>query len=68
MGQDATTGGSGAVDLARELEQRLALATPDKTRRGMFMKGILEVEGPSAFLSTAACRYNLPGAVRREER
>ncbi|MFP2924865.1 TIGR02265 family protein [Pyxidicoccus sp. 3LG] len=45
MGQDATTGAPGAADLARELEQRLALATPDKTRRGMFLKGILQVVG-----------------------
>lgn len=43
MGLDATTAGQGRVDRARDLEQRLALATPDKTCRGMFLKGILQV-------------------------
>lgn len=35
--------GQGAVDWARDLEQRLAHATPDKQVRGMFLKGILQV-------------------------
>ncbi|MFP2906502.1 DUF2378 family protein [Pyxidicoccus sp. 3LFB2] len=39
MGRSASTTG----ERARELEQRLALATPDKTCRGMFLKGILQV-------------------------
>jgi len=43
MGQDATTRAPVAADLARELEWRLALATPEKTTRGMFLKGILQV-------------------------
>lgn len=43
MGRDATTAGQGRRDWARDLEQRLALATPDKTCRGMFLKGILQV-------------------------
>ncbi|QSQ25540.1 DUF2378 family protein [Pyxidicoccus parkwayensis] len=33
----------GAVDWERDLEQRLVLATPDKTCRGMFLKGVLQV-------------------------
>jgi uncharacterized protein (TIGR02265 family) len=33
------------VDRAWDLEQRLVLATPDKTCRGMFLKGILQVVG-----------------------
>jgi uncharacterized protein (TIGR02265 family) len=32
-----------AVDWTRDLEQRLAQATPDKMCRGMFLKGILQV-------------------------
>jgi len=43
MGLNATTAGQGTVDRARDLEQRLALATPDKTCRGLFLKGILQV-------------------------
>lgn|GEM_PF-4952347 len=31
------------MDRARDLKQRLALATPDKTCRGIFLKGILQV-------------------------
>ncbi|NMO20129.1 DUF2378 family protein [Pyxidicoccus fallax] len=33
----------GAVDRVRDLEHRLVLATPDKTCRGMFLKGVLQV-------------------------
>ncbi len=43
MGLSATTTGRGRLDRSRDLEQRLVLATPDKTCRGMFLKGILEV-------------------------
>jgi uncharacterized protein (TIGR02265 family) len=44
MGQSATTTtGQGERDWARDLEQRLVLATPDRTCRGMFLKGILQV-------------------------
>jgi uncharacterized protein (TIGR02265 family) len=40
-----TTTGQGTVDRVRDLEERLALATPDKTCRGMFLKGVLQVVG-----------------------
>lgn len=43
MGQNATTMEQGTVDRVWDLELRLAAATPDKTCRGMFLKGILQV-------------------------
>ena len=43
MGQDSSTTRRKPVDWVQDLEQRLAVATPDKTCRGMFLKGVLQV-------------------------
>jgi uncharacterized protein (TIGR02265 family) len=52
------------VDRARDLEQRLALATPDKTCRGIFLKGILQVVKPLGDASAVQRCLDASGQTR----